>query len=506
MPNTQFKKLGNFIKSLRINSGLTQKELALKLETTQSVIARIEAGQQNLSAGTLNKLSEIFNKPVALLAADDLDYVIEGGRKLCGEVTTNSSKNGAMGLMCASMLNQGQTILHCIPRIEEVNRIMEVMNSIGFSVKWIKENSLEIKREKDLDPNSMNAISAKRTRSAIMFAGPLAHEFKSFTLPHAQGCKLGKRTITGHIFGMEKLGLNFHVHSDSYEITHNGLKASEVIMYEAGDTATENVIMLASKIPGITTIKFASSNYMVQDVCFFLQKLGVQIEGIGTSTLKIHGQEQINKNIEFYNSEDPIESMLFLSAGITTDSNITIKRCPIDFLELELEKLYHMGLNFNISSKYKSYNERTLLADIEIFPSKLVALDDKIHPLPYPGINIDNLPFFVPIALKAKGQTLIHDWVYENRAIYYTELTKLGADITFADIHRVFIDGPSKLKGGHLVAPTAIRPAVVILIAMMAAEGTSILRSVYYISRAYQDIHNRFNELGANIRILKERI
>ena len=274
-------------------------------------------------------------------------------------------------------------------------------------------------------------------------------------------------------------------------------------MYESGDTACENVLTAAAKIEGTTTISFASANYMVQEICFFLEALGVQIDGIGTSTLVVHGVKEINKNIVYTNSEDPIESMMFISACIITDSKLTITRCPIDFLSLELEKLKRMNLKFKILKRYFSYNNRTKLADIEIYSSKLKALTDKIHSNPYPGINIDNLPFFVPIAIRAKGETMIHDWVYDNRAIYYTELNRLGANITLADPHRVYINGGTPLKSAQVVCPPALRPSMVILISMLGATGTSILRNVYMINRGYEEIAQRLNSIGADIKILK---
>jgi UDP-N-acetylglucosamine 1-carboxyvinyltransferase len=274
-------------------------------------------------------------------------------------------------------------------------------------------------------------------------------------------------------------------------------------MYEAGDTACENILTAVAKINGTTTIRFASANYMVQEICFFLENLGVQIDGIGTSTLVVHGIEDINIDVEYTNSEDPIESMMFISAAITTDSELEITRCPIDFLSLELEKLKRMGLKYKIISKYKSYNERTNLCDLQILPSKLTALEDKIHAAPYPAINMDNLPFFVPIAIKAKGQTMIHDWVYENRAIYFTELNRLGASVTLADPHRVYIQGGTPLKSAQVVCPPALRPAMIILIGMLAASGTSILRNVYMINRGYEEIAERLNSIGADIKILK---
>lgn len=336
-----------------------------------------------------------------------------------------------------------------------------------------------------------------------MLLGPLCHIFKKYTLPHAGGCHLGRRTVRPHLYALEKLGLKIKTTKTHYEITVSKLKSSEIILYESGDTVTENVLMAAAKIPGKTVVKFSSANYQVQDLCFFLEKFGVKIEGIGTTTLTIHGVENMNRDIEFYPSEDPIESMLFLSIAATTGSALTVERCPIDFLELELLKLEKMGFKFKLGHCYKARNGQTNLVDIKTFPSKLVALEEKLYARPFPGLNIDNLPFFVPIATQAKGQTLIHDWVYENRAIYYLELSKLNADIILADPHRVFINGPTELKSAEVICPPALRPAVIILIAMLAAKGTSILRNVYSINRGYEDLVNRLNKLGANIKILK---
>jgi len=432
-----------------------------------------------------------------------IDFKVNGGKKLHGKITTNFSKNGSVGLLCASLLNKGTTILHGIARIEEVNRVIEILESIGVSVKWKDQNTVIIKPSKKLEIKNINKESAVRTRSIVMLMGPLIHRFKSFSLPHAQGCSLGKRTIAAHTYALEELGFKIKTTEKNYEISSNKLKTANIVMYESGDTACENVLTASALIPGKTTITFASANYMVQEVCFFLEKLGVKIDGIGTSTLTVYGIKEINKNVEYWNSEDPIESMMFISACIVTDSKLKITRCPIDFLSLELEKLKRMNLKFKILKKYYSYNGRTKLADIEILPSKLKALTDKIHSNPYPGINIDNLPFFVPIAIRAQGQTMIHDWVYENRAIYFAELNRLGANISLADPHRVYIQGGTQLKSAQVVCPPALRPSMVILISMLAAKGTSILRNVYMINRGYEDIVKRLNSIGADIKILK---
>ena len=431
-----------------------------------------------------------------------IDFQIKGGRKLSGSIRTGYSKNGSVGLLCASLINRGNTILHGIAKIEEVYRIIEIMESIGVKVEWIETNCVKIIPPNKFNLKNLNKESAIKTRSILMFIGPLAHFLHSFNIPHAEGCHLGKRTIAAHSYALEELGVDIKVTENDYKITSKKLTPAEIVMYEAGDTACENILTAAALIPGKTTIKFAASNYMVQEVCFFLEKLGVRIEGIGTSTLIIHGLKNINKNIEYHNSEDPIESMTFISAAIATDSTLTITRAPINFLELELYKLKKMVLKFKTGRVYKAKNNKTNLVDITVYPSKFKALEDKIHANPYPGINMDNLPYFIIPAMKAKGQTLIHDWTYENRAIYLTELNRMGANTTLADPHRLYIEGGTTLKPTQIVCPPALRPSMVILLAMLSAKGTSILRNVYMINRGYEEIVNRLNSIGADIRVI----
>jgi len=428
---------------------------------------------------------------------------IEGGHKLSGTIETNTSKNGAVVLLCASLLNKNTTLLRRMPKIEEVNRLIEVLQSIGFSVTW-QEHDLKIVPPKKINLKTINAESAKRTRSIIMFTGPLAHFFKKFSIPQSGGCKLGSRTIYPHLLALKKLGIKVVARENDFQVTHQKIHGGEIILSEAGDTATVNALLTASKITEKTIVKYASANYQVQEVCFFLQKIGVKIEGVGGSTLTIEGVKEIDIPIEYTVSEDPTDTMFFLTAAILTKSSLTITRVPLDFLERELLTLSLMGFRYKQSKPYFSHNRKTKLVDITTAPSKLTAPRDKIHPLPYPGLNIDNLPFFAVIATQAKGQTLIHDWVYEKRALYYTELDRLGANTVLADPHRFFVTGPTKLSSAEMVCPPALRPATIILLAMLGASGTSILRNIYSINRGYEDLVARLNSLGAKVSFLKE--
>jgi len=431
------------------------------------------------------------------------DFEIEGGHKLSGSITTNASKNGATHLFAAALVNRGKTTLHNIPHIEEINRFIEVFESIGVRVTWIKKNTLTIEPPKVFSVSKMDTNSTGKIRSALMLISPLSAHLSAFKIPHIGGCKMGERTISAHRFALESLGLNIETKENFYQISRNKKIKKEVVMYEASDTGTTNAILRAAVIPQKTVIDFAQQNYMVLEVCHYLEKLGIKIDGIGTKTLTIVGNSDIKVDVEYSNSEDPVEAMLFITAAILTSSTLIIKRAPIDFLKLELLKLEKMGLKYSQSQTYPSDNGHTKLVDLTIRPSKLHALLDKIHALPYPGINTDNLPYFVPIATQTEGSTLIHDWMWEDRAIFFTELNRLGASVRLADPHRVIVEGRTKLKGAQIVCPPALRPSVMLMAAMLGAEGKSTLRNVYTIKRGHENLVERLNKIGAKIRVLK---
>ena len=506
-------EIGAVVARLRMEKGLTQSELARELSTSQSAIHRIEKGEQNVSLEMIKKLSEYFGSPILSVNTEHSQgLVVRGGQELSGEITTNTSKNAAVGLLCASLLNSGRTVLKRVARIEEVFRIIEVLESIGVKCRWKnRHRDLEIIPPREYNLAKMNIGAARRTRSVIMLLGPLLHKYSEFRLPYAGGCSLGVRTVDPHLRALSSFGLSVDAVTDpgfyKAEVKSARHKSSDanpypekrIVLIERGDTVTENVLMAAALYPGRTTIVGASPNYMVQDVCFFLEKLGVKIEGISTTTLTITGCKKIDVDVEYSPSEDPIEAMSFIAAALATHSEIKITRAPIEFLEVELEVLKSMNAEIERSAEYFSANERTRLVDLTVKKSDLVAPADKIHPMPFPGLNIDNLPFFSVIAATARGRTLIHDWVFENRAIYTADLAKLNAKVELLDAHRVYVEGPTNWRAAELVAPPALRPAVVVLIAMLAAPGMSILRNTYSIDRGYQNFAARLRHLGADI-------
>ncbi len=500
-------RIGNLIRDARKHRGLTQAQLAELLSTSQSAINRIEKGHQNLSLEMLARIGAALDSEIVALGAGPTHLRVTGPTTLSGSIEVKTSKNAGVALLCASLLNRGRTTLRKVARIEEVNRLLEVLASLGVQTRWLNEqNDLEIIPPADFDLAHIDEEAARRTRSVIMFLGPLLHRADTFDLPYAGGCNLGTRTVEPHMAALRPFGLEVKATDGAYHANVN--RAIEplrpIVLTERGDTVTENALMAAALHPGTTVIRNASSNYMVQDLCFYLQRLGVAVEGVGTTTLTVTGRTTIDVDVDYAPSEDPIEAMSLLAAAIVTKSSITIQRVPIEFLEIELSLLEEMGLQYDRSDEYLALNGHTRLVDITTKPSHLRAPLDKIHPMPFPGLNIDNLPFFAVIAAVADGQTLLHDWVYENRAIYLVDLNKLGGNVKLLDPHRVMIEGPTHFSGTEMMCPPALRPAVVLLLAMLAAKGTSVLRSTYVIHRGYEDLAERLNLLGANIETFRD--
>jgi UDP-N-acetylglucosamine 1-carboxyvinyltransferase len=506
-PETATRRIGFLVRDARRHRGLTQQQLADRLGTSQSAVARIEQGGQNLTLDLLGRLSAALQSELISVGSGPAHLRVSGGTPLQGSVAVKSSKNAAVALLCAALLNRGRTTLRNVARIVEVERLLDVLRSIGVTASWdAAGRDLTLAVPEHLDLGGIDADAARRTRSIIMFLGPLLHRTAEFRLPYAGGCDLGTRTVEPHMIALRPFGLAVEARGGEYHATVRapGVTSRTIVLTERGDTVTENALLAAARAEGTTTIRNASSNYMVQDLCLYLRLLGVEVEGLGTTTLVVRGRPVLDADVDYTISEDPVEAMSLLTAGIVTGSELTVRRAPIEFLEIELAVLAEMGLRYRLSEEYLADNGHTRLADITISPSDLRAPIDKIHPMPFPGLNIDNLPFFAVIAAQASGSTLIHDWVYDNRAIHLSDLTRLGADVRLMDPHRVLVSGPTRWRSAEVVCPPALRPAVCLLLAMLAAKGTSVLRNVDIIARGYEHLYERLIEVGAQIEVFRD--
>lgn len=426
-------------------------------------------------------------------------FIIKGGKKLRGSVSIGSGKNATLAILSAALMVRGRVVLENMSHVEDVDDMLALFESIGVRHTWKNETTLEIDASRPLRMDNINKKLCAKMRISLLMLGALAAREKAYKLYKTGGCHLGERTIRPHMYALEALGVTAVSKRGYYDVRNKKLVGKEIVMHESGDTATENAIMAAVLAQGTTRIMFASANYMVQDLCHFLVAAGAKIDGIGTTTLTIEGVKKLHDVKRYAIAPDPVDAMAWISLAITTKSKLTIKNCSLDFLTLELELLKTMGQKFTVRNKRLSDNGFFPIVDITVEPSTLVALKDKLHGRPYPGLNIDNVPLFLPILTQAKGQTLVHDWVYDNRAIYYVELQKLGAKVILLDPHRVIVEGPSRLRGNEVISPHGIRPGMAILITMLAAKGTSILRNSYPIERGYEHIIERLTHIGADI-------
>jgi UDP-N-acetylglucosamine 1-carboxyvinyltransferase len=507
MSEDYLSRIGNLIRDARKHRGWTQAELAEVLGTSQSAVNRIERGHQNLSLEMLARIGEALDSEIVSLGVPGPMHLrVKGGTRLSGAIDVKSSKNAGVALLVASLLNKGRTTLLKVARIEEVNRLLEVLNSIGVRTRWLNDdNDLEIVPPATLQLSEMDVEAARRTRSIIMFLGPLMHREQTFSLPYAGGCDLGTRTVEPHMtalrhFGLEVKATEGHYHA---EVDSSVRLERAIVLTERGDTVTENALMAAARYDGETVIRNASSNYMVQDLCFYLCELGVAIEGIGTTTLVVRGLPEIDVDVTYAPSEDPIEAMSLVAAAVVTESEITVQRVPIEFMEIELALLEEMGFQYDRTPEYLATNGRTRLVDITTYPSTLHSPIDKIHPMPFPGLNIDNLPFFAVIAATRPA-----------RRCCTTGCTRTGRSTSRAEQARRVGEAarpapgadrrPTRWRGTELICPPALRPAVVMLLAMLAAKGTSVLRNVYVIHRGYEDLAERLNSLGAEIETFRD--
>ena len=275
MTEDYLARIGNLIRDARKHRGWTQQQLADELATSQSAVNRIERGHQNLSLEMIARIGEALDSPIVSIGQGPTHLRVTGPTTLHGSIEVKTSKNAGVALLCASLLNRGRTTLRRVARIEEVNRLLEVLDSIGVKTRWLNEgNDLEITPPPNLDLSGIDATAARRTRSIIMFLGPLLHRISDFELPYAGGCDLGTRTVEPHMTALRPFGLQVKATEGSYHANvQPGISPTRpIVLIERGDTVTENALMAAALSDTTTTIRNASSNYMVQDLCFFLRE------------------------------------------------------------------------------------------------------------------------------------------------------------------------------------------------------------------------------------------
>lgn len=420
--------------------------------------------------------------------------LINGGKKLSGEIEVMGSKNAAFGVLVSALLTDDDCIIDNIPLIEDVFRLLEIFESMNVKVEWITKRKVKI-NAKNINPNKINKNLVLKFRGSVLLFGALLARFGKITLPQPGGCLIGVRPIDTHMDAFSQFGATIKEKKKDFKvIMPKKIKDNVIILDELSVTATSNVMLFSSLLSEQITLKVADGDYQNQELARVLKKMGVKIGGVGCHTLKIKGRDKL-KGFKHHLMYDPTEAGTFIIMALVVKGDITVKNVEYPFLEFALKKLEDCGANFEIIKKKGD------LVDVRVLPSKNMRIR-KIQALPYPGFPPDLLSVVGVLATQTKGTTLIHDPLYEGRLKYMDGLTKMGADIFFSDPHRALITGVKKLYGAD-VGSFDLRGGASLIIAGLIAEGKTIIRDIYQVDRGYERIEERLKKLGADIERIK---
>jgi UDP-N-acetylglucosamine 1-carboxyvinyltransferase len=419
-------------------------------------------------------------------------FEITGGNPLAGKIEVRGSKNATTPILAATLLAKTSSTIHNVPRIEDVFRILEIIESLGATVEWVGERSVKI-TPTVLNLEHFRQDLVKKMRSSILLLGALSVRFEEFTLGHPGGCILGARSVDTHMDALQKLGIEINRTKDGYRLKTQGKKSKKVVLQECSVTATENALMIAAALPGTTEIHFAAAEPHVQDLCAFLEKMGATIEGVGTHMLTVTGQENLS-GAEHTIIPDANEAATFLVLGVATKSPLEVVGARVEHLEVVLEKLRQFGAEFLVSKE-----------SITVLPTATLTAVQKVETSVYPGLPTDTQPLFGVLAAVSSGKTLIHDPMFESRFNYVPELQKMGTTAKILNPHQVEITGPTRLRG-TAIKSYDLRAGVSLIIAALCATGKTTIEEIYQVDRGYERIEERLQKIGADIQRVEKTL
>lgn len=428
-------------------------------------------------------------------------FKIEGGHQLRGSITPQGAKNEALQVICATLLTDKSVTIHNVPHILDVLNLIQLLEKMGVSVEKLSNDSYQF-TAKNIDLNYLQTKDfykrSSSLRGSVMIVGPLVARFGKAVIPQPGGDKIGRRRLDTHFIGIQKLGANFQFDPDKnlYQINANRLQGCYMLLDEASVTGTANIIMTAVLAKGITTIYNAACEPYIQQLCKMLNKMGAKITGISSNLLTIEGVESLN-GCEHTLMPDMIEVGSFIGMAAMTGSKITIRNVNYNELGIIPDSFRRLGIIIQqdgddiIIPAQDSYTIESFI------DGSIMTIADA----PWPGLTPDLLSVFLVVATKANGSVLIHQKMFESRLFFVDKLIDMGAQIILCDPHRATVIGLGEklhLRAAKMSSPD-IRAGIALLIAALAADGTSIIENIEQIDRGYQDIDLRLNALGANI-------
>ncbi|MFN8162122.1 MAG: UDP-N-acetylglucosamine 1-carboxyvinyltransferase [Solirubrobacterales bacterium] len=420
-------------------------------------------------------------------------FVIQGGVALSGEVTAAGNKNAALPILAAALLTDEPLVVHNVPRIRDTEAQLALLERLGVDVCWLADNSLRLQAREVADPTVDEELSS-RIRASFLLAGPLLARFGRAQMPPPGGDFIGRRRLDAHLDAFAALGAR--IGGDRrIEITAppTGLKACGIFMDEPSVMGTENALMAASLTPGPTTISNAACEPHVQDLARLLSQMGAQVDGIGSNVMTVHGQDSLG-GAEHTVCPDHIEVASFMALAAATGGELRVRDAePADLVTIR-RQFQRLGFQSVIEGR-----------DVIVPPGQNLRVRDdmgdaipKIEDGPWPAFPADLTSIALALATQAEGTIMIFEKMFENRLFFVDKLVAMGARITLCDPHRAMVSGPSRLHGERVESPD-IRAGMAMLIAALAAEGTSEIGNISQIDRGYEQIDERLRALGAHI-------
>ena len=423
-------------------------------------------------------------------------FIIEGGVPLKGEVTPAGNKNAALPLLAACLLTKEPVVLRNIPHIQDVFVMRKLIESLGAQVEDLDATTWRI-TSRDIRPADLNPDLCRRIRASILIAGPLAARFDNFKLPPPGGDVIGRRRLDTHILALRALGVDVK-YERGFSFQTDDLRGADFLMDEASVTATENAIMAASMAEGDTIIRNAASEPHVQELCYFLNELGAQIEEIGSNTLHIHGVTSLHGGA-FTIGPDYLEVISFVGAAAITHGSVRVKDAGVKNLNMIAHVFDRLGVRWNVEG-----DDLIVPSDqsLEVIPDLDGAIPE-IKTNVWPAFPTDLISIAITVATQAKGSVMFHDWMFSGRMYFTDKLVGMGAKIILCDPFRCLVQGPNQLYGENLESPD-IRAGMSMLLAALTAKGKSTVRNISQIERGYQDVDQKLRALGAYIERVSE--
>ncbi|HEX8393627.1 MAG TPA: UDP-N-acetylglucosamine 1-carboxyvinyltransferase [Longimicrobium sp.] len=420
-------------------------------------------------------------------------FIVHGGKRLQGTVVPNGNKNAALPMLAATLLTDEDVFLENVPRIKDVLTLIELLRVLGAEAEWTGPNEVRV-RAADIGGTQLDAGAAARIRASILLAGPMLARAGGMQLPPPGGDVIGRRRVDTHFFALQKLGAQVVEENGVWRLQADGLKGANMFLDEPSVTGTENAVMAASMAEGETVIRNAAAEPHVQDLCHMLVKMGCEIEGIGTGTLRIQGRKRLS-GCRTRITADHIEVGSFIGLAAVTKSEITIKDAAVEHLDSTLIGFGRLGLKVEIRGDdlfIPGGQDPEVILDMG---GHIPKVDDG----PWPAFPADLTSIALVTATQVRGTILVHEKMFESRMFFADKLVGMGARLVLCDPHRVLVIGPSKLHGAIVESPD-IRAGMALLIAALGAEGRSEIFNTGQIERGYERIDERLQALGADIR------